>query len=626
MSANPYEDGVLLNVPTFKGQNTNAPQGSQPLPELLLNVNLDRTGGWSPMWAKSRRVNAVTAVLNAGVGDDLFVQQGTQVNIWRSQTNTLTALSGGVTTLNNAVLVMPEVLLLNGGATWATSVFTQSAALIPGTVNGFGISDLIWTYVDKTPAPGAVAVFNDTATTETEFAVEWIPTRDHSMSGVTLFKTGLGHGTPPTNYRLRLVVSLAYNQPPHFNVYCRQGTSPFRFIGSNYAPLITGGPLVYKFDIEFSPDLATSAPLPNIGLRFAVTANTATTYHRGRAFISPDSLTYQRVNTTIAEAKVEGATTVTDAVPSRVYFSEVTADGRSNLPSFSLINYFDVPFRVSRRVVGMLGVGPYLYIWGDRELWVMTGDPAYDANLECVGDSIGAISPQSIRQLAGTVYWQSDSGLMAVNGTQVQEVGEPVRDQLNALGLDVTATVDFKREQYMITDGVTVLVYHAREGAWTSRQVEGAGSPALIYGGGTPYMLQGGALYSIGGEAGLDGTPARLPMRVRFPQTELGSWTSRKSFQRVMFGVDLATSSAAVTNDSTVDGRVDGEADTAVTVVAGGDGLCMLHLSRDGAGISGGSIGIEFTVSTQDSRGIIRPPLVLMGSYSGEREYSDYAR
>lgn len=619
----PKTEGQLLNLTALPGTNTNAPRGTQPAPDLLQNVHLDRTGGYTSMFARSRRMNTVTRVLSAALADNLFVEQSGAVKYWDAASNTLTTLSG-TTSLADSITLMPDVLLTNGGATWVTKTATTTGVLTPGTVSDTGTPDLLWEYVDKTALTDPPFWLGSASH---ELAIEWIPTKEHPLSGVTVLPIGLGHGTPPAQFWIKLTATDT-TTPPHFNVYWRSSTRPYSFLGSNLSADADLTPVVKRFQptIEVNPSApgSNTEMLPAPALQFAVTGQTPAVYHQGRVFFAPTSATYQRVNLDLKDAALEGVTVVTDTKPQRLYFSEITADGREYLPTFSLINYIDVPFRVSRRIVALASVGPYLYIFGDREVMVLTGDAATDGRVESIGDSIGAISPTSVQQLSGVVYWQSDSGVLAAQGASVKEVGEPVRDQLLTLGLNVTSTVDFKRECYLITDGATILCYHARENGWTTRQVEGSGIPELVYGGGTPYMVQGGNLYSIGGESGLDGPPPRLDMRIRFPAYELGSFLTRKQFSGVTFGLDLATSNATVTNLSTADGRTDQTADTGQTLTAGGLGAVKLHMARDGMLMSGTSLSLEFTVSTQDSRGIIRPPLTLLGSSNGEATWSDY--
>lgn len=614
---------TLHSITALTGINTNAPRGTQPSPALLQNVHLDRTGGYVSMPARSRRIAAVTRALSANRGANLFIEASGVVSYWTAATGISVPLDGAVTTLANSVTLMPDVLLTNGGLQYVTTENVQTGSLNLGTVSDTGTPDLLWEYVDKTaltdppffiPAGGY------------EIAIEWIPTKEHPYRGVTVFQVGTGFGAPPAKFWIKLTATDAA-APPHYNVYWRSFSRPYSFAGSNFAADATLTPVVKRYQpvIEVSPsDGGTNTEmLPGPALSFTVTSDTPAVYHQGRVFFAPVSATYQRPNLDLKDAATEGVTLVTDTYPQRLYFSEITADGRENLPTFSLLNYIDVPFRVSLKIVALASVGPYLYIFGDRELMVLTGDAATDARVESVGDSIGAISPTSVQQLSGVVYWQSDSGVLSVQGGSVKEVGEPVRDQLTALGLTVSSTVDFKRETYYLTDGVTILCYHARENGWTTRQVEGGGTPELLYGGGTAYMLQAGAAWSIGGEVGLDGTPAKLNMFIRFPHFELGSFLIRKQFTAITFGLDLATSSASIYHRSTVDGRTDQTADTEQTVTAGKAGAVKLHCTREGVGMSGAAISVEVEISTQDSRGIMRGPLVLLGTAIGEEMWTD---
>lgn len=619
----PKATNVLLNLTALPGLNTNAPKGTQPAPELLQNVHLDRTGGYAAMSARSRRIASVTRALSAHRGANLFTESGGVVSYWTAATGISAPLGGAITTLANSVALMPDVLLANGGLQYVTTQNIQTGSLNPGIVGSSGTVDVTWAYVDKTTLTDPP--FFD-ATVTYDLAIEWLPTKEHPVRGVTVVQVGAGIGTPPAKFWIKLTATDA-SAPPHYNVYYRSGTRPYTFIGSNLSADATLTPVVKRFqpviEVNTNPPGTNTEMLPGPALSFTVTGDTPAVYHQGRVFFAPVSVQYQRVNLDLKDAATEGVTLVTDTEPQRLYFSDVTADGREVLPAFTLLNFIDVPFRVSLKIVALASVGPYLYIFGDRELLVLTGDPERDARIENVGDSIGAISPSSVQQLSGVVYWQSDSGVLSVQGGSVKEVGEPVRDQLTMLGLNVTSTVDFKRECYYLTDGVTVLTYHARENGWTTRQVEGGGTPTLLYGGGTAYMQQGGALYSIGGESGLDGPPTKLNMRVRFPYYELGDWRTRKAFDGLAFGLDLATQNATITNRTTVDARTDQTSHTELTITAGKAGAVKLHTAKGGLNFSGLACQIDLEISTQDSRGIMRPPLTLYGRSTGEETWED---
>lgn len=603
----PKHQGVLLSITEFKGVNTNAPRGTVPTPELLLNVNMDRTGGWSPMRERSLRLDAVIRALSAHRADHLWVESGGQVRYWRSDRPTPDPIANAPAVLGNATPVMPDLLLtptgfvhrLRGEVTW-----TDPAGRVVGMVQSV-----------EDPAKVIPAGMN------LDVLVEISPTPDAPYLGTVLLQN-IGAGqTAPFNYLISWTGSGTW---PIMRFYVREPggvvLADYKYVGSNILPdgRLTASSRLVDLKTVTTPifTLVSSLAAPaSDAMTFAWTGQLPTTYHQGRVFIAPDSATYNDIEDSPA------LNTRTDAEPTRVYFSQVIARASDTaLPMFNRVNYFDAPLRVSRRIVALASVGSYLYIFGDRELLVMTGDPERDARIENIGDSIGAVSGQSVQQLSGIVYWQSDSGVLAVQGGQVREVGEPVRDQLIALGLDVTATVDFQREQYILTDGATILVYHARENAWTTRQVEGSGTPALVYGGGTAYMVQAGKLWSIGGESGVNGRPSRLPMHIRFPPYELGDWRTRKSFSGVAFGLDLATSSAYVQNLSTVDGYTDQEATNAVAPKPGDRLAVRLHMAHDGIDPSGNAVSLEFKVETQDTRGIVRPPLTLYGNPNAGEE------
>jgi hypothetical protein len=595
---------TLHSIAALTGVNTNAPRGTQPSPDLLQNVHLDRTGGYVSMPARSRRLASVTRAVYAAMADNLFTELSGVVNYWDVDAGELTVVPE-LATLVNAVSAMPDLLLTPTG--WVYKAGPEPAHLDPAGIVVVAI---------VSPATALVNGVNY------EFLVQFLPVPGATYSGTQVFTNPGAAQVAP--YSLNFLWPYD-TQPPAMRLYVREPANPdanrFVYLGSNLGPdgkLYQGIHILTSKTSEVDGRRWEVIPAPTDNLTFTVTDRTVTAYHQGRVFVAASDASYQKIE------GEEAPTPTTDSGRTRIYFSNILATASlTSLPAFTLVNYFDVPFKVSRRVVALASVGPYLYIFGDRELFVMTGDPERDARVESVGDSIGAISPASVQQLSGVVYWQSDSGVLAVQGGTVKEVGEPVRDQLAALGLSVTSTVDFKKECYYLTDSVTILCYHARENGWTTRQQEGGNTPALLYGGGTPYMLSGGALYSIGGEVGLDGTPGKLNMTIRYPHFELGSFLVRKTFIGVTFGLDLATSSATVYHRSTVDGRTDQTADVEQSVTAGKAGAVKLHCTREGVPMSGAAISVEVEISTQDSRGIVRGPLVLLGNPVGEEMWTD---
>ena len=611
----------LLRLTEFGGQDTNSAAGTVPAPSLLLNVNLDRTGGWSAMSARSRQLDGVIEAISAGTGADLFVRTAAGVGYWNAFTRTLTPLS--VETLGT--VLMPGLMLDMDG------VQVLASGTVPAPASPAGKITPSITYNPDTPSLGN-SLDPDIAY---EVAIVVRPAPGSAYQGVLTFSDPGSSATSP--YWLQFTWDSG--QPPVMQAYIRFPADPrhqydtFKFLGSNVDAVgkLRQAILVKRLTSAEGADRTWDVAVGDVDeIDFTLPTYTQApaTYHKGRVFLSPVGASYD---------VLDGKTAITpteDSLPNRVYFSQVIGSASlTSVPAFSLVNYFDVPFRVSRSVVAMQSVGNYLYLWGERELWVMTGDPSADANLECIADSIGAVSALTVQQLGGTVYWLSDSGVLAVQGAQVREVSGPIRDQLaafipdgSAFNTNITSTVDFAREQYILSNRSTLLVYHARENGWTTRQVEGTSLsdlPDLLYGGGTPYLTQGGTLYSIGGETGLDGVPARLPMRVQFPAYELGTWDKRKEMTGLMFGLDLGSGAATVTNTSTVDTQA---AQNSVTVYAEQGPAVRLHLSDQyGTQLSGVSLAVGFTVSTQDARGIIRPPLVVTGQITGDVMWGDNA-
>ena len=330
-------------------------------------------------------------------------------------------------------------------------------------------------------------------------------------------------------------------------------------------------------------------------------------FHKNRVY-STGTLTYPQVEGSAVTLK-------TESQPNRVYYSGIIAQATDKAkPRFEPDKYFDVPFKISRSVTALVGVGPHLYIFGERELWLMSGDPDSSAQLDQIGDSIGTVAPGSVQQLSGTVYWLSDSGGLAARSGQISDVGEPVRDLL--LGMDparLSSSTDFKREQWWLSDGATCLCYHAREGGWTQRQEPGL---QLMEAGGQPYALKAGALLTLDGDR-------KLPMTVTFPYTELGEWRLRKIFQGLAVGLDLHSETATVENLSRVDELT---ATTQVTAQPEGAGQVKLHTTQNGTHMQGLAVQVALKVDTQDQRGILRPPLTVFGTAGSEEMWNDEQR
>ncbi|MDO4264749.1 MAG: hypothetical protein Q4C67_11180, partial [Deinococcus sp.] len=330
-------------------------------------------------------------------------------------------------------------------------------------------------------------------------------------------------------------------------------------------------------------------------------------FHKNRVYAT-GTLTYPQVEGSAVNTK-------TESQPNRVYYSGIIAQATDKAkPRFEPDKYFDVPFKISRSVTAIVGVGPHLYIFGERELWLMSGDPDSSAQLDQIGDSIGTVAPGSVQQLSGTVYWLSDSGGLSARSGQISDVGEPVRDLL--LGMDparLTSTTDFKREQWWLSDGQTCLCYHAREGGWTQRQEAGL---RLMEAGGQPYALKGDTLVTLDGDR-------KLPMTVTFPYAELGEWRLRKVFQGLAVGLDLLNEPATVQNLSRVDELT---ATTQATARPEGAGQVKLHTTQHGTHMQGLAVQVSLRVDTQDQRGILRPPLTVFGTAGTEETWNDEQR
>lgn len=570
------DSSVLLNITEFRGVNTNSPAGTVMAPVLLQNAYLDRAGGYAPQYAATPYLDGVTAALSAGSGASLFVTMNDGTHY--AQGGRLVGPMIWSGSVANATLLMPGLLASRDGEVFILPGGTAQVTRPTPTVAPTG-ADLTYSTSGSGPYNGPL---------------KWLVVFE--VGGTSNFDTD------GTNYGLSMTWQSATKRTP-FQLYNRISTGDdWRYVGSvsSNSVIINNG------------WASTETAYPHIVL-YPQTA----TYHQGRVYVAGVG------TATIVDGPNVRMETTNNGV--RVWFSDVIARASTtSLPRFAPLFYVDVPFRVSETIVALVSVGAYLYIFGDRELWIMTGDPARDPALESIGDSIGTVARMSVQQLSGTVYWLSDSGALAVSGGQVREVGAEVRDQLLTLGSNITATVDFGREVYTLTDGTTTLLYHAREQGWTTRSA-GTGVN-LLYGGGTPYMVQAGKLWSIGGERGPDGVPDRLPMRVRWPRYEVGSWVRRKTFRGVACGLDLATSSATVKHYTTVDARTDLDASNTQTLTPGNTGVRLHTVDEIGVALTGVSISVELELSTQDTRGILRPPLNVIGQAANEEVWTDNAQ
>lgn len=597
--ASPATDPRLLLIDKFGGINTNAARGAHTQPTVLENVYLERTGGYSPQFARSQQLTSVQWAWTAGLGTDLFYLDGSGTfNYYDAPARVSTSIPG-VTGANTAVPLMPGLIVTSAASGGG---YTNQYIYKPGITPGGGIG-----------APGSFT-FTYTAKQDGEVAFGSGVTYDFVVVYSVPDPQVVGHFAQARTFTFQAGSSVGSPPPTEFipvidfpgtgigstagAVYYRQAglTGPWR-VGA----ILPGTTRVQMLDL--------GVPTGTVGYFSFVTSPTMPhEYHQGRVWVSPSS--YQ-----FFDGSGPGVTT--EGIPNRLFYSEVIAAASLKAsPTFSVANFIDVPFRVSRRIVALLSVASYLYVFGDREVFLLTGDPS-TGRLESIGDSIGAVSPGSVQQLDGIGYWLSDSGVMAVRGGQVQDVGNDVRDLLVNLDLsNVSSTVDFARDLYLLTDGTITLCYHTGQQAWTTRQQTESGT--LVYGAGTPYAIAGSVLYSLGGEPSSSLTlPQRLVVTVQWGPFECGDWMLRKNFRRLFVGLDLATENATVTNQTLILSNLPLE--EAQTILPG-SGRVAFNLSDHGLPQSGVSVQPRLIYSTQDSRGILRPPLAVHGVAEVEQE------
>ena len=606
----------LLTIVKFSGLNTNAARGTHDQPTKLENAYFDHAGGYSPQANRSLRLGSVVWAWSSGVGANVFYTGPDNSMNHYDALSLVANVIAGVTNTGTAVNVMPNLLMTSANAAAPvttsmgtvgkpTTTFVNQYVYPDGVQSGGGPGTLTVTY--EAAAGGETGFIN---TSSYEFFVVYNtpdPRTANRFSQARYF-----YFTNPGGLPASFIPVLDY---PGSGLGTIGGAVYYRTVGTTGAWQIgLAGPGGGSFGSGRVQRLTLGLDVNSVGyFAFATTPTMPREYHKGRAYIAPTNYQYFDPGTSSIGITQE-------VKPNRVWYSNVIAAASLKAsPIWGLLGFFDMPFRVSRKVVSLLSVGSYLYVFGDRELFLLTGDPAEGGRLESIGDSIGVVAPGSVQQLGGVGYWLSDSGVMSVRGGQVQEIGADVRDLIAAMNpMSISSTVDFVRELYLMTDGATTLVYNAREQAWSTRTQANTGT--LAYGGGTAYALAFGNLYTLGGEKDNTGfIPASLPLTVEWGPMECGTWNGRKRFDTLSIGLDLAAVSGMLTQQSDVMERGVMIACTAQNVsVPPGSGYSVTHVSSDGVKASGQSIRPRFILSSQDARAILRPPLVITGAVTSE--------
>ena len=543
----------LIKISAFGGMNTNSPQGYvktatynaayQWRPYRLENADFSRAPGLQCQPAASLQIASASVPQSALVGADLFYYDGGLLNTayYDSSTRTSTPIPG---TFNNGTgaSIMPGVLAYSQPATQPPLTFAgASRRPAGGLINQYAMKGGVYAAGGGTGVPGG------------DISVTYVA----SGAGETGFPAGSSY-----EFMVLYSTSQAYNS----NRFA--GQRYYYFVNSinpagagiSFLPVIdylTGlgklsgavwwrasGTDAWKVGLASTSTGFVNGKVQQVSVGLSAGAGDyfvfgsdplmPREYHQGRIFISPSFYQY-------FDGSVGSSGIAQDSVPNRLFYSSIIAKaGNESLPAFSIANYIDIPFVVSKRIVAIKSTGRYLYIFGDRELFILNGNSDRDFQLESLGDSLGAISGASVQRLGTSVYYMSDSGVMKVSGGTVTEVGEDVRPTLLAMNFgSMSSTVDFGAEVYYLQDGTQTLMYWVREDAWTFRK-EFNSPLTLIYGGGTPYGLSSGTgIYALNGIPTNTGTlPPWLPIFALFSPHEFDGWGTRKVFRELLLGYE----------------------------------------------------------------------------------------
>ena len=544
MDPKTFKDG--LRIDKFVGLVTAAPRGTVPAPITLENAHL-RLGGYECMPKASLRLAGVTAALYSGTGSAILVKRPADWGLF--QNGAYTAGPGASPDFTALVTLGPNLLFQAGAGIAGDGYVTPSGGAEPFATplvywNGTGSppSGPYWAYVSGANgwpmAQAATDVYVQALPRPLTSATN--PSAASNARWVTSVRVGVG-----TTY-----------WPPPASALWNASDTKFKVRFGNVAALALqvssgAGVLEHLTDsatFDYDPSAALSLPNPGIVLYepFYVRPDIAE-YHNGRVWAAGATV---YAPTPIYDATLQQAgaatkaATLTPRMVARVYYSEVIAgfapvNGLNPRPEWRSDNFIDVPLRVSDSIVALKASGRYLYIFGNREVFILSGNSDTDFQLDSLGDSIGAASAASVQRLGQSIYYVSGSGVMRLTGGQSEDLGDPVADLTGALNpATLTATVDHTREVYYLSDGLTTLAYNNRDSGWSTRTVDG-GTQRLVYGGGTPFSTFTGGLYSLGGETDAGGQrPTLLPMKVIWPPMDLGDNWSRKGWAAVSVTVD----------------------------------------------------------------------------------------
>lgn len=610
----------LIKITSLNGMNSNSPQGmvkgdSLWRPYRLENADFGRTGGWQTQTKASLQIAGTTFALSALYGADLFYSLAGVLNYYDSTTRASTPIPSA-TNLSTLAPIMPGLLASYslttqppltsaGGSQRPTNTFLNQYVLKSGTYSAGGTGGLGAITVTYTAQGTGETGFANTASYE--FYVVF-NSPDSRVSGhfpqaqavyfVSPTTTPPNPHVPEINFTTGVgtIGGVVYWRP-------NSSSQPWKvgLVSPPGQPFVNGRVQMVDLGVpEGTIDYFTYKTDPSMPREF----------HQGRVFIVPDR--YQYFDSSANSSGIQE-----DGSPIRLLYSEVIATASNkSLPTFSVQNFIDIPFVVSKKIVALKSTGRYLYVFGDRELFVLTGNSDKDFQLESLGDSLGSVSTGSVQRLGASVFWLSDSGVMKVSGGTVAEAGEDVRPNLLALNMAlVSSTVDFVNEVYYLTDGAQTLTYWVREDAWTLR-VDGV-STSLLYGGGTPLSIGTGGLYALGGTNDLNNAfPGWLQLKAYFSAHEFDSWHTRKEFRQVLLGYENTQGAATLTLDYDT-----GEGGTAGTRTHPITAASTAHKAIFGLGtVSGYQFGFTLTGTPSTYAPLLlRPPLSVMGDPKGEQ-------
>lgn len=614
-------DPKVIEIQTAKGLATYPALGSVDAPHVLLNAVL-RPGAWGCAPQARQRLPDVLAATSSGSESNLFVQTSAGLSYYNSETGAVNTVAAGQV-LAHPVALMPGLVVSGEDYLRPTGSTPQLLSAPIPELPGFDLSvttpyyycEYSSAFLPPPPPDDSGPVIGDGDPAQPpdflyhlklsqEYTLMVVPVRGPDAPEVTRWTAptiihlppraappDLGKGEDELRYRVKLV-----NFGGEANIYSDAQLDGSRLPRPVYwTRTLFGSATVDRFPAHPNDPYPTS--IHKIAPLFAE-------YHQARIWTVASTWFYQtHENFQQQQLTFE---------PKRLWYSDVLADASNATPFFAEDFYFDMPFKASTRITALQSVGRYLYIFGDREVLVLTGYDDTTWNVESVGDSIGAVAPESVQRLQQAVIYLSDSGVLLLQGGQAVDVSGDVRDLLLNLNRDtLSSTVDFTREHYLITDGVTTLVYHLREQGWTQRTPDGQ-AQRLVYGGGIPYSVHDGALHTLD-------SADLLPMTLSLGP--FGNPAGRAAWQGVTGALDTDTPGCALS--VTLTGRdldLSGEpVDTVTTPQTrlSADGLTPVaaRVGVDGVGLTSTLVTLTLTLTPAAGarRCLLRPPLTVLG-------------